>query len=494
MTMNVVECSASTSEYVAMHAAMEPQRPAIMIGKYVVSYGQVFQQIKNFTVALHELGIKEGDKCIVNVSHPYVHWLILLALENLAAMSCSVRSGEGSTLLNLMQCMDKYLSEDAGPKDPPVELVPVSLDWVQAQLNMQVDDARYLEVLRFLAPHAGQRIKRSSGTTGGMKTMVSSNRGEESYIKGYAEAMGFTRDTRYLVANNFVIGSVHLCATLCLRLGALIIFDQGENRLELMERHRVTHMRLFPQQLLDALKEIETRALPKPKGLTLILGAAPVSRILWDRVMALLATNIVYTYNSNECGSICVMGPEGEGAVRAGVQVSIVGPDDQKVAPGQTGHIRVKVPTMVQSYIDNPVATQKNFKDGWFYTGDAGYFTGTRRIKLIGRIDDVLIFAGFKNGADEYEVQACRVEGIQEACAMAAPDALGVDRLVICAVAAPAADQRAMVQALKNAYPPYITEGARVYFVDRLPKTETGKLQRAAMKARLPELTGSYAL
>jgi len=492
--MNLVECSASTSEYVAVHAAMEPQRPAILIGNQVVSYGQVYQQIKNFTVALHELGIQEGDKCIVNVSHPYVHWLLLLALENLAAMACSVRPGESSSLLDLMRCMDKHISQDPAPQGAQVELIHMSVEWVQAQLNARVDEVRYREVLRFLAPHAGQRIKRTSGTTGGMKTMVSSNQGEEAYLKGYAEIMGFTRDTRYLVANGFVIGSVHLCATLCLRLGSLVIFDRGENRLELIKRHRVTHLRLFPQQLLDTLKEMEAGALPKPKDLTLILGAAPVSRILWDRVMEMFASHIVYTYNTNECASICVMGPEGVGAVRAGVQVSIVGPDDRVLERGQTGRIRVKVPTMVQSYLDNPEASRNNFKDGWFYTGDAGHFIDTRRIKLVGRVDDVLNFAGFKNGADEYEAQVCKVTGIQEACAMAAPDALGVDRLGICAVAAPAADKKAMVQALKNRFPPYISEGARVYFVDRLPKTETGKLQRSSMKMRLPELTGGYAL
>ena len=493
-SMNVVECSASTSEYVAVHAAMEPQRPAILVANQVVTYGLVYQHIKNFTVALHQLGIKEGDKCIVNVSHPYVHWLLLLALENLAALSCSVRPKEGSTLIALMQCMDKHISEDDGPKDAPVELLPVSLEWVQAQLNARIDDTRYREVLRFLAPHAGQRIKRSSGTTGGLKTMVSSNRGEEAYIKGYADAMGFTRETRYLVVNDFVIGSVHLCATLCLRLGAMIIFDMGSNPLELIARNRVTHLRLFPQQLIDTLKELESRALPKPKDLTLILGAAPVSSIVWDRVMALLATNIVYTYNANECGSICVMGREGVGAVRAGVQVSIVGPDDRELAQGQVGRVRVKSPAMVQSYLDNPEASRNNFKDGWFYTGDAGQFIGTRLLKLAGRIDDVLIFAGFKNGAAEYEEQACRVDGIQEACAMAAPDALGVDRLVICAVAEPAADKQGIVQALQSIFPTFITEGAKVYFVDALPRTDNGKIRHSAMKARLSELSGGYTL
>ncbi len=492
--MDFVECSANTSEYVAVHAAMEPARPAVVVGGQVVSYGLVFEQIKNFTLAMHALGIKAGDRCIVNVAHPYVHWLILLALENLAAVSCSARPDEEASLRALMASMDKLICQETRVPDGPVELVHVPLEWIQTQLNARTDDVRYREVLRFLGPQAGQRIKRSSGTTGGMKTMLSSNQGEEAFIKAYADVMGFTRDTRYLVANGFVITSVHLCATLCLRLGAMVIFDQGENRLQLIVRHRVTHVRFFPQQLLDLLKVMEAGSLPKPKDLTVILGAAPVSRILWDRVLALIASNIVYTYNTNECGSICVMGPDGVGVVRAGVQVSIVGPDDQVLAPGQTGRIRVKVPHAVRAYLDSPLATQNNFKEGWFYTGDAGHFIGSRHLKLVGRIDDVLVFAGFKRGADEYEAEVCTVDGVQEACALSAPDALGIDRLVVCAVAAPAAKRPVLVQALRKLFPPYISEGARVFFVDSLPRTDNGKLQRAAMKSRLPQLTGGHAL
>jgi acyl-coenzyme A synthetase/AMP-(fatty) acid ligase len=77
---------------------------------------------------------------------------------------------------------------------------------------------------------------------------------------------------------------------------------------------------------------------------------------------------------------------------------------------------------------------------------------------------------------------------------MAVPDGLGVDRLVICAVVLPELERRELVPAIRKLFPPFITEGARVFFVESLPRTANGKLQRAAMKARLPQLTGGHAL
>lgn len=486
--------TANTSEYVAVHAAMEPARTAVVLGGKVVTYGLMYQHIQSFTLALHQRGIRQGDRCIVKIAHPYVHWLILLALENLAAVSCSVSIQEGASLQALEACADKLISQNASEPVGPIALVHVRPEWVQSQLDAHPDEVRYRQVCQCLTPQAGQRIKRSSGTTGGMKNMLFSHQGEEALIRQYADVMGFTRDTRYLVVNSFVVSSVYLCATLCVRLSAMVLFESGENRLELIRRQQVTHVRFFQQQLLDMLKEIESGGLSKPKDLTVILGAAPVSRALWDHVLRLLARNIVYTYNANECGSICVMGPDGLGAVRPGVQVSIVDADDRVQAPGQTGRIRVKVPHMVRGYMNNPRASGQNFKDGWFYTGDAGHFVGHRLLRLSGRIDDVLIFAGFKRSAHEYEAEVCTVSGVADACALAVPDRLGVDRLVICAVVPAGLDRQAMVPAIRKLFPPFITEGASVFFVESLPRTENGKLQRAAMKARLPQLTGGHAL
>lgn len=362
--MDLVEMSASTSEYVAAHAMADPARPAVIFGEQTVTYGLLYQHIKNFTLGLHELGVKPGEKCIVKINHPYIHWLIILALENLAAISCSANFEEEATLWDLYECMDKVISLDELAIDIKSNHVHLEGNWVQKHLDMVSGSTAYKKIQKHFGPMAGQRVKRSSGTTGGMKAMLSLHRSEESLIKAYSEVMGFTRDTRYLVANVFVISSIHLCATLCLRLGALVIFEMGANRLKLVDRHQVTHIRFFQSQLLDTLKMVEELGYVKPTNLTVILGAAPISQIVWDRILSGLGTGIVYTYNANECGSICKMKPGGLGVVRAGVQVSIVDDDDRELPSGKTGRIRVKTPTMVTGYLNNDQASQINYKNG----------------------------------------------------------------------------------------------------------------------------------
>lgn len=480
--MDLVEMSASTSEYVAAHAMAEPSRPAVIFGEQVVTYGVLYQHIKNFTLGLHELGVKPGEKCIIKISHPYVHWLIILALENLAAISCSAKFEEEQTLWDLYDCMDKVISQDELPIDIKSNHVHLAGNWVQKHLDKVSDAASYQKIVRHFGPMAGQRVKRSSGTTGGVKAMLSLHQGEESLIKAYSEVMGFTKDTRYLVANIFVITSVQLCATLCLRLGALVIFEMGAHRLKLVEKHRVTHMRLFQSQLLDTLKMVEGVGHVKPLNLTVILGASPISQILWDRILNVLGTNIVYTYNANECGSICNMKPGGLGVVRAGVQVSIVDNDDRTLPEGETGRIRVKTPTMVMGYLNNEQASQRNYKDGWFYTGDAGCFVGERQLKLMGRVDDVINLAGFKHSCVEFETIAESIDGIEEACVTTAPDQQGIDRLVIIGVLSPAVEKQKILERIRTLFPPIILEGGRVLFTDKLIRNESGKLNRKAMQ------------
>jgi len=168
--MDIFERRPSTSEYVAVHAAMEPARIAVVFGGEALSYGLVYQHIGNFTVGLQALGIVPGDRCIVSVGHAYVHWLVLLALENLGAVSCSVRADETDTLKPLMACTNKLISQEGALPGATVEWVHLPMEWMQTQLNARFDEARYQALVRQPEPQSAQRIKRSSGTTGGMKT------------------------------------------------------------------------------------------------------------------------------------------------------------------------------------------------------------------------------------------------------------------------------------------------------------------------------------
>jgi acyl-CoA synthetase (AMP-forming)/AMP-acid ligase II len=176
------------------------------------------------------------------------------------------------------------------------------------------------------------------------------------------------------------------------------------------------------------------------------------------------------------------MKPGGLGVVRAGVQVSIVDNDDRTLPDGETGRIRVKTPTMVMGYLNNEQAGQRNYKDGWFYTGDAGCFVGERQLKLMGRVDDVINLGGFKHSCVEFETIAESIAGIEEACVATAPDQQGIDRLVIIGVLSQAVEKQKILERIRTLFPPIILEGGRVLFTDKLIRNESGKLNRKAMQ------------
>jgi len=175
------------------------------------------------------------------------------------------------------------------------------------------------------------------------------------------------------------------------------------------------------------------------------------------------------------------MKPGGLGVVRAGVQVSIVDDDDRVLNEGETGRIRVKTPTMVMGYLNNEQASQRNYKEGWFYTGDTGCFVGERQLKLLGRVDDVINLAGFKHSCVEFEAIVELIDGIEEAFVSAVPDQQGIDRLVIIGVLSPAADKQKVLAQIRTAYPPFILEKGRILFIDKLIRNDSGKLNRKAM-------------
>ena len=84
------------------------------------------------------------------------------------------------------------------------------------------------------------------------------------------------------------------------------------------------------------------------------------------------------------CGSV--------GFPLPGIDVKIDNPDKDGI-----GEIAVKSPTVMLGYVDNPEATAEVIKDGWFYTGDLGYFDKDGFLFITGRKKDVIVLKNGKN-------------------------------------------------------------------------------------------------
>ena len=470
-------------EYIEAHAYRERDRTAVQSGGTKVSYAKLRNDVMAFACLLHQRGVRPAHRLGVNAMDSYVHWVVLLAAETLGAVTCSLHHSEALVSLgSVVNFVDFWVGEK-----PLVEVAePARLILLDGLLTKQtfstpLDSAYFDRIFQPLALDDGQRLRRSSGTTGGMKLMLSTRRVEESRMRAYAEFMGLTPDSRYMVSRTFIISSAYLTANLCLRLGAMVMFDSGADRITQIAQYGITHLRLFQDQLLKLLEDIEAHQSPKPPGVTLILGAAPVSQALWDKALEKFATRIAYTYNANECGSICFMGPQGRGVVRPGVIVQVLDEDDQPLPTGQAGRLRVKTPSQLSGYLDNPQMSQQNFREGWFYTGDMGILHSERELELIGRADDVINLSGYKHSSPAVEDALMKVPGVKEVCATTGRNALGVDHLALLVVLQAGASQAETTQLILASFPDFLAKTLKIFFVPHLLRTESGKLRRKAM-------------
>jgi len=169
--------------------------------------------------------------------------------------------------------------------------------------------------------------------------------------------------------------------------------------------------------------------------------------------------------------------------------------DDGRVAPvGQTGRLAIKTPNpqIMQGYWNDPERTSNGFleADGttWFLTGDTASMDADGYFFFRGRNDDIINSAGYRIGPTEVENALMEHPLVSECAAVASPDPdRGEVVKAFVVLKNGAAGDPALVKELqeltKKLTAPY-KYPRKVEFLDMLPKTPTGKIQRNLLKCR----------
>ncbi|MBR3249240.1 MAG: AMP-binding protein [Clostridia bacterium] len=98
--------------------------------------------------------------------------------------------------------------------------------------------------------------------------------------------------------------------------------------------------------------------------------------------------------------------------------IEIVNKDEDGI-----GEIRVKGPNVMLGYYEMPEETSKVLKDGWFYTGDLGYFDDEGYLTLTGRNKDMIVLKnGKKVFPEEIETYINRIDLVSECMVFGLPD------------------------------------------------------------------------
>jgi long-chain acyl-CoA synthetase len=186
-----------------------------------------------------------------------------------------------------------------------------------------------------------------------------------------------------------------------------------------------------------------------------------------------------------------------------GIEAQIVDPKPVEEGAPAAGEIAIRGPIVMKGYWNRPDATAQVLRDGWFYTGDLGYFDSEGNLFITGRGKEVIVLANGKNVyPEEIEAHYLQAQYVKEICVMALESRPGdptSERLH--AVIVPNFDLlrekkivnskeaiRFEIEALSHKIASTKRLGSYDIWQEDLPRTTTRKLKRFQIEKRVREL------
>lgn len=293
-------------------------------------------------------------------------------------------------------------------------------------------------------------IMYTSGTTGQPKGAVSTHRAICQAIMNFectatACAManpeligamlskGF-EPSQMLAVPLFHVSGLHAIFLTALRAGRKIVMMykwDADLALKLIEQERITALSAAPSMLLQLLEspEFDNHDTTSLSSLGGGGSATParVSVLMCEKVKNLYAgagwgmteTNSIGTAFT---GQAFIDYPGSAGFCHATVEIKICNSDGAEISTGTPGHIWIKTPSAASEYWNRPEASEESFCNGWFDSGDIGYFDDSGYLYLSDRAKDLIIRGGENIYPAEIEAVLGEHPGVHELAAYGVAD------------------------------------------------------------------------
>jgi acetyl-CoA synthetase len=351
----------------------------------------------------------------------------------------------------------------------------------------------------------------TSGTTGPPKGALIPHRALIGNLSGFVASQNWfpkPRDVFWSPADWAWTGGLMDALLPSLYFGRAIVAQRGrfspERAFELLARHGVTNTFLFPTALKMMMKHAPEPRTRHRLALHAIMSAGEsVGEALFDWCRDSLGVPVNEMFGQTEVnyvvGNSALRWPARPGSIgRAypGHRVAILDEEGRELPPGQLGEIAVNRfdrhghpdPVFFLGYWRNEAATRGKYSGDWCRTGDLATADPDGYLWYGGRADDMFKAAGYRIGPSEIESCLVRHPAVANAAVVPKPDSERgnvVKAFVVLApghVASPSlVDQ--LQQHVRGKLAPY-EYPREIEFIDELPMTTTGKVQRRVLRER----------
>ena len=337
----------------------------------------------------------------------------------------------------------------------------------------------------------------TSGTTSFPKGVVG------SHLAIYLESMSGALDSGWNAGDRFAAmmpmfhtAQLNAFCTPAILVGATIYVLRGFDPaalLDLIEREHLTQVFGLPM-MFRALLDHESFAGRDLSSLRrAVYAMAPMPDDLIRRCLTGFGCDFALLFGQTEMSPITTLfRPEHQlshiGAVGTpliGVQVAIMGPGGDLLPTGETGEIVYRGPSTMSGYLYDEAATDHGFAYGWFHSGDVGRFGEDGVLWFTDRYKDVIKTGGENVASIEVEKAVYAADPrVAEVVVVGLPHQRWSEAATAFVVPKPGEtiDAAELIAAVKSRLDGFKAP-KDVVFVDRLPKTSTGKIQKNVVRS-----------
>ena len=172
--------------------------------------------------------------------------------------------------------------------------------------------------------------------------------------------------------------------------------------------------------------------------------------------------------------------------IGTGVEIAIMNEQGTLLNVGEKGEVVIKGKNVTHGYHNNPEANAEAFTNGWFRTGDQGVLSGESVLTLTGRLKELINRGGEKISPLEVDAALIKHPAIAEAVCFGVED-VKYGEIVQAAVVLSGESSESELRAFCSEQLADFKVPDRIYIVQELPRTATGKIQRRHVSAKFAE-------
>ncbi len=486
-------------------AARAPEATAVVFGERRLDYVEYYRCVAGFAHELVASGARGSRVALICGN----------SLDMAVAMFAAHAAGAQATPINPMYTARElaHILRDATPAmviydgDSAATVEPLLRALAIPAAIRLGDGGRLLDTWRHDAgvrlpeplprPDDLATLQYTGGTTGLPKGVNISHR-QMSVNISQREAALPTRpedESVLCVMPLFHVFAVAMCLHLaCYCRGKLVILPRYKPDLVLatLQRERVTRLPAGPTIFIGLMGYEGFGQTDFASLRTCYSGSAPLPEETLKRWRDLTGTPILEGFGQTEAGPVLTYVREG-GVIKAGsagpvlpyTEVQIVDvTDGTTVLPaGGIGEIRARGPQIMSGYRNRPQETAEALRDGWLYTGDIGELDADGYLWIRDRKKDMVIVGGYNVYPREVDEVLFAHPAVAEAATIGVPDEYRGEVVRAYVVLRPGqvADADAILAHCRANLAKYKVP-ATVAFVDQLPRTNVGKIDKKVLR------------